>query len=151
MTDANKLIGIRPDATLHAIVNEYSAIRWFIGNTIDFMTRGDDPNYALGMYIDDEALLNPELTLNLVASLLVQYPVYGSAIVCAPDADSDGETVPPGTRLRNVVDGVATMVSNLCANAAQVGQVLTLHPDPATVPPPTILTGEDMEAFLRER
>ena len=145
MADANKLIGIRPDGSIHELDNEYKAIRWFVGNSIDFMQRGPQ----LGMYIDDEALLTDELTFNLVASLLVQYPVYGSAVVCHGDVDSDGNTLPPTRRARDGIDLYAEMVRNLYANAILVGQDLTLHPNPGAVPPPTIITGEAAEAWLR--
>lgn len=148
----DKLLGIRPDASVHEVENEYRQIRWFIGNTFDFMRGGagaDDDVHALGMYIDDEGMLDTENVLNLAASLLVQYPVYGSAIVCAANTDADGDTRPPSQHIRKVVEGIAGMVTMLHINAHRVGQDLTVHPNPDTIPPPTILSGEEVEAYLR--
>jgi hypothetical protein len=141
------LIGIRPDATVYGVLNEYQQIRAFIGAPIDFMHRGDGSN-AIGMYINDEGLLDPSLDLNWVGSMLVQYPVYGSVIVCDAEADGDGDTQPPNRRLRQYAEGLAEVVYALFQNAATVGQVLMVRPNPDTVPAPKILTGKDFDEAL---
>jgi hypothetical protein len=111
------------------------------------MHRGEGA-HAIGMYINDEGLITPDLELNWVGSMIVQYPVYGPVIVCDAEADGDGDTMPPNRRLRQYAEGLAEVVYALFQNAETVGQVLTVHPNPDTVPPPKILTGKDFDEAL---
>jgi hypothetical protein len=143
------LIGIRPDGTVYGVLNEYEQIRAFIGNIIQFMHRGEGA-HAIGMIIDEEGLMQPQLDFNMAASLIMQYPIYGPAIVCESETDHEGDTLPPNRRLREHAEGIAEIVSALITNADAVGQDLTLHPNPDTVPPPKIFTGGDFEDLMRE-
>ena len=82
------LLGIDTTGQAELVENSYESMRSYIGGYLESIS---SPG-PFDMYGNDEAMLIG-LPLNVVASMLVQVPIYGPIIVCSHD--DEGNTQPP--------------------------------------------------------
>lgn len=141
----NELLGIREDARWEWITNNYDDIRAFIGNWID-LAGGYGPVSA---FVDDEGMLNGR-RLNVVASAALARPIYGPAVLCNPQPDDEGDTLPPEGGAARAFIQLADIWHQVLREASRLGQDLTIHANADTLPPSQIipLSKEQMERWL---
>lgn len=142
----DKLLGMNPDGTCAALDNNYESIRQFIGNTID-LCGGWGPVSA---FIDDDGMLS-ERELNVPGSLALGRAIYGPVVVCAPEADDEGNTLAPDDASFNMLRDWSAIWQYVVNSAAEMGQDLTVRANPDTIPPPRFisLTPETFDEYLR--
>lgn len=130
-----KLMRVDIDGTVTDVDNTYQGIRDGVGGTITFVR----VDARLGVYVDDNGLING-LALNPAASMIAGQALYGPAVLCAGDPDSEGDSVPLAARDRKGMAGVAERWSLVVRTAREfMGQEVTVYADPDTVPPPRIV------------
>lgn len=138
------LLAIWPNGQHMYIVNEYESIqRVFENGPFDFTFLGP----SLGMYIDDEGLLNGSL-LNVPASFFACSPIYGPVVACHGLTDDEGGTLPCHPAMYSAM----AKFTGQWRLVIDAGGEQILSPFTGDVPVPQVIGIEDVatyEDFLR--
>ena len=141
------LLAVAADGTSRRVANSYDGIKDGLDDaTFDFVAA----NPHVGLYVDDEGMLNGS-SLNVPASIFVGRALFGPVVLCAPQTDDEGNTLPAEPRVVAAFETLCAMWRGVIETAAQNGQVVLVGAaDPSTIPPPTVisLTDEQMERWL---
>ena len=141
---SDELMAVDVDGTYRWIENSYPAIKEaFGGATMDVVTIADD----VALFVDDNGLANA-LQLNWAASIFAHQVLFGPVVLCG-GADEEGNTRPASPEMARVLEIFALSAVALYRSAERVGQSITIHADPATVPPPQIIAISGPEELMR--
>ena len=128
------LLYVGVDAETRSVADGYISIRNALDDNGFDLARG----YRISAFIDDEGILKG-LPLNVVASMFVQRALFGPAVLCAPEPDDEGNTVALDEATIDAIRGAAGAWRSVLANAAYIGQDLTVVSTPETLPPSRII------------
>lgn len=139
------LLLINPDGTNNMIRNGYEGLRDAIGGAFDFV----DAQGSVGIYVHDEGMLIG-LPLNTPVSIMIGRPLYGPCVICAPEPDEEGDTLPAPDSTVAAFRAIARLWSMVVSNALHVGQTVDVYPNADTIPPPTVteFSAEEFENFM---
>jgi hypothetical protein len=145
MTREGELLAVDPDGTARLVPNTYEGIKAGLHDaTLDFVR----PNDQAGFYVDDNGMIEAQ-PLNVPVSVMAGMALYGSAVLCGPDPDPTGETLPPTEMAVNALTAIAEAWRHVVADAARKGQVIFVYPEPGRIPPARFISLEDEGAFMR--
>ena len=137
----SKLLAVEPSGRCYTVPNSYEGIKDGLGGaTLDALPLPDNEHC---LFVDDNGMVNG-LALNVPASMLAQQALYGP-VVLAGAPDSEGETQPPSDRMAKAVANMAMTWRRVNIDATAKGQDLTVTANPATVPPPELISLSDEE------
>lgn len=134
------LLGINPDGTWAWVANEYEDIKAFVGNWID-LAGGAGP---VSGFVDDEGMLNGR-ELNVPGSVALGRPIYGPVVLCDPNPDDEGNTLPPERGAGLAFAGLADIWKGVVLEATRLGQDLTVRANAETLTPPQFIEMTDTQ------
>jgi len=138
----DRLLAVYPDGTYRTVPCTYAGIKDGLHDAVfDYLKLDDD----VGMYIDDEGMLNGGV-FNVPASLLMCRPIWGPVVVCHGEPDPEGNTLPPDIELIQSAVALARTWEFIRSEAIRLGQDIDHVANDQTVPPPRIISLDD-EAF----
>ena len=141
----DQLLAVRPDGEYRMVPCTYEGIKEGLdGATFDFVHSD-----AVGMYIDDEGMIN-ELVFNTPASIFMSRALWGPVVLTSARTDDEGNTLAPEMVHVNGLKTIARLWQRVLADSVRLGQVIMTQANETTIPPPQIfdMTDEDMERFI---
>lgn len=141
------LFVVSAQAVVREVSNSYTGIKDGLGGAVlDFIV----VSRTAAFYIDDNGMLEDQ-PLNVAASFFAGRPLYGPVVLASSETTADGDTLPPDVMDVQVLRSLADQWARVIANAADLGQDLTVRPNADTIPPPQIieLTHDELERRLR--
>jgi len=136
----DRLLVVPPNGQWRSVPCTYEGIKSGLDDaTFDFVH-----NDAIGMYVDDEGMLK-ELDFNVPASLFMGRALYGPVVLCAAQADEEGNTLPADKEEVGGLAAICRLWLQVLADAARLGQVVITTANEATIPPPVVYHLDDKE------
>lgn len=145
MSTEGLLLAVWPDGQHMYIENEYESISRVFEKTytglMDFVSVDGG---EWGMYLPDD--MHGE-SLNTTVSWFASFAVFGPVVVTRALPGDDGETVAADPRLYEAMVKFAVQWRRVWVNAENSGQDLNVHGDADNLPPPQVITIEQVNTF----
>lgn len=141
--EGERLLAVGVDGSYRLVPNTYEGIKQGLGGaTLDFLSNG-----GVGLYIDDNGMLEDQ-PLNVPASLMTGRPLYGPVVLCGPYPDEEGDTLPPSMEASQALVGLCQQWALVWEGAVVLGQDISVHPRPDSLPPAQITSFDSEEEFM---